>query len=83
MRITGSEPYYPTPIAGGDNSVVSAPTVSYTYDGITIRQEFAKAAMQGFCADQEKMYLDPKNTAELIAFYSVLCADALIEKLNR
>lgn len=44
--------------------------------GVNIRAEFAKAAMQGFIAGGSRVYAE-------IAEASVICADALIEALNK
>lgn len=56
--------------------------------GVTIRAEFAKAAMQGLCANQDiSARLSPGlsragEIAARIAEQSVAQADALIEALN-
>lgn len=47
--------------------------------GLTVRQEFAKAAMQGFCANPAVDTWDSAKTARVSAEY----ADALIDELNK
>lgn len=48
--------------------------------GITLREHFSAMAMQGILSDQT--FLQPNQYNE-IADYSVQCADALIEALNK
>lgn len=72
MKTTGNEPYFIN-INSDDYGGV------YTLDkGITIRQEFAKAAMAGIIS-KEGMILN----GEYIAKYAVNYADALIAELNK
>lgn len=47
------------------------------YKGLTIRQQFSMAAMQGLCAGTLNI------NHEKIAIISVKCADALIIELNK
>jgi hypothetical protein len=47
--------------------------------GLSKREEFAKAAMQGFCGAPNQMDWN----ATQIAIYAVIQADALIEALNK
>lgn len=49
--------------------------------GLTIRQEFAKAAMQGLCADRHTS--DTQGSPEMIASMAAAVADALINELNK
>lgn len=49
------------------------------YRGLTVRQDFAKAAMQGLCANLQI----GQETPEDVARYAVEQADALIEALNK
>lgn len=55
--------------------------------GVSIRAEFAKAAMQGILANGEmfkkSMDLKTEEIFRLVAEESVLLADALIERLNQ
>lgn len=47
--------------------------------GLTKREEFAKAAMQGILADSKSV----ESEAHIIAHDAVVYADALIEALNK
>lgn len=50
MKTYGNDPINPTPIAGGDNSIISAEHVSATFPGLTKREYFAAMAIQEiFC----------------------------------
>ena len=64
----GDQPVHPTPWE--DNTKPN---------GITLRQEFAKAAMQGLCCAPGSDAWD----AKLIAGYAVQQADALIAELEK
>jgi len=85
MKITGNEPYYPFfrwNEGGNGNAIVVFDTQGgnqfFPYDpGITIRQEFAKAAMQGILSDPSSYDLTK------IAALAVVCADNLIAELNK
>lgn len=70
--ITGNEPAFPEM---HDHGVRELNT------GITIRQQFAMAAMQGFCAAGYGEFKDT-HTA-YIAELAVRQADALIKELNK
>jgi len=54
-------------------------------DGLTKREYFAAAAMQGILANQDvkKMFLEDShlNVVETAVHFSVRCADALLAKL--
>lgn len=71
MKITGNEPFHMHVDTDRDGSVY---TERY---GITIRQAFAMASMQGRRASETKM------ASESIAILAVKDADALIAELNR
>lgn len=47
--------------------------------GLTKREEFAKAAMQGFCADRSLLELD----ADILSKWAIQQADSLIAALNK
>jgi hypothetical protein len=65
--ITGNEP-----ITGTDNQI-----------GLTIRQQFAAMAMQGFCATFRGDYKVSPELAHEMSKEAVLIADSLIAELNR
>ena len=50
----------------------------YMSKGLTVREEFAKAAMQGYLANPNS-----SPNEEIIASWSVHQADALIDELNK
>lgn len=76
--ITGNEPAYPIlPFNKDDRALVET---AQLYSGLTIRQEFAKAAMQGLCADRH--HFDTQGAPHAMAELAVMCADALIRELN-
>lgn len=66
----------------------NAPAYPYTpegniataHSGLTIRMEFAKAAMQGFCASP---HAKDKWSRNEIAIMAIEQADSLIRELNR
>jgi hypothetical protein len=89
-KITGNEPYYPffTWNAGGNGNAVEVDTHNGTqvfpYEtGITIRQQFAMAAMQGLLSNDEHIKNDEKSYPEITADMALQYADALIEELNK
>ncbi len=81
-KITGIDSAYPT--------VIGKDTVTYA-KGLTIRQQFAMAAMQGTVSNPEAMEMlskkyidgDLDSAFERIAQKSVKLADALINELNK
>lgn len=90
MKITGNEPAYPTMDSNGRNMP------ELTSIGLTIRQQFAMAAMQGIMSGMGtdiqtfKMQMEyfaeryPDDTMYVAcAKESVGAADALIAELNR
>lgn len=94
MKITGNEPIAPTMYRQiGDNDYRIATTRDQiegnflsAYGGITIRQQFAMAAMQGMLAHATRY--KPRDGAssnwhETISEESVQIADALIAALNK
>lgn len=68
-KITGDEPATGYGFANGESHE--------SHSGLTIRQQFAMAAMQGIMGLHN--IIDPKKLANA----SVRCADALIEELNK
>lgn len=85
-KITGNEPYFPTPIAnfqGGDSIIVPKDPGA----GITIRQQLAAMALQGMLSNSAptngsiKQPWSDMKTWELCS-YAVEAADALIRALN-
>lgn len=79
MKITGNEPYYPfyKPRESNGDTEITPSYIAEINKGITIRQEFAKAAMQGILSDPSSYDLTK------IAALAVVCADNLIEELNK
>jgi hypothetical protein len=81
-----NDPVNPTPIAGGDSSVVSAkqariPDVS---SGLTKRELFAAIAMGGLLGDYVKNGQYGSNVDyPMVEGIAVRCADYLIKELNR
>ena len=91
MKITGNEPAY-----GGKMLVEreateiqkilgnhSSQLLPVEYSGLTIRQQFAMAAMQGILTTIEGFTEIGDALSKTIASESCLCADALIAELNR
>ncbi len=80
--IIGNERAFP--VAGSYND--ESPEVLIPIDGLTIRQEFAKAAMQGLLttlvADSDNWSPNKENIDYCVGL-SVIAADALIEQLNK
>ncbi len=72
--ITGDEPANPTIESINHNGVIQLQT---PHDGIglTIRQQFAMAAMQGLLCND--------GNHKTLAEEAARCADALIEELNK
>lgn len=66
MKITGTEPAYPV---GGNSGL----------NGLTVRQQFAMAAMQGLCANPEYINWPDGKVASMAVFE----ADQLIAELNK
>lgn len=52
-------------------------------DGLTKREAFAKAAMQGLCSDRDEAGVLVEKGGAWIADQAVKCADALLEALAR
>ena len=78
MKIDPNDPASPRACAGHPNN---APCWHYhpSYDGLTIRAEFAKAAMQALlCSPRDSQF-----SYQVIAASAVVCADALITELNK
>ena len=85
MKITGNEPAYPIGEAEKDR-LDQYPNISYP--GLSIRQQFAMAAMQGLVSnpDWAKTMRTPDDWdayIERVSIGSVELADALIAELNR
>lgn len=91
MKITGNEPAYPTKHYNINGSM------DKQHEGLTIRQQFAMAAMTGlinstatssenFATIQREYWAKQYpgyNEAQCVAAESVLLADALINELNK
>ena len=78
MKITGNEPVNPVSSIGLDKNK----KVIYDHmNGLTIRHQFAMAAMQGMLANSEITKLI--NTEIELAEIAVEHADALINELNK
>lgn len=77
MKIDPNDPAYPTPNNEFNDDGHPCPV---TYGGMSIRAEFAKAAMIGLLSNPE-FGLD--NNARVIADEAVAQADALIAALNK
>lgn len=78
MKTEANEPACPS-IVGRDGIYPQVGSESWQLPGLTKREEFAKAAMQGYMANE----FTPHENPERIADYSVRCADALITALNK
>jgi len=79
-KITGNEPAMPIYSAEGLPTYTSMMNKGYPEaTGLTIRQQFAMAAMQGLLANPNKGYA----LIERIAVDAVIYADALIDELNK
>jgi pyrroline-5-carboxylate reductase len=78
----GSEPAFPLVIHDGLTSM----TVEH---GLTKREAFAMAAMQGFVSDHVQLNVvagggaTKSEMCTLIANFAVMCADALLEELAK
>lgn len=57
--------------------------IQWGASGLTIREEFAKAAMQGLCANHSMVDNIDLESAAWLASKSVLAADALIQELEK
>lgn len=77
MKITGNEPAIPTPICSDGSDIYSSEDCFNAVTGITIRQQFAMAAMQGIVSTTQGL-----DTAHDVARRSIKYADALISELN-
>jgi len=87
-KITGNEPAMPIYSAEGLPSYTSMMNKGNPEaTGLTIRQQFAMAAMQGALSnsiDTNGLYELPSAMRPVeIANWAVLCADALINELNK
>lgn len=85
--ITGNEPAMPSYSMYDEegelvNIYQSGVTTGRTY-GLTIRQQFAMAAMQGLASTLSGQCDVKPLVAETLAKEAVLCADALIAELNK
>ena len=83
MKTQPNDPINPTPIAGGDNGIVSAEIISTTFPGLTKREYFAAMAMQGLLSfPRDPSNVDKNNVGGVFAKSAVKFADALIKELN-
>lgn len=76
MKTNANDPINPTPIAGGDGSVVSIDYVSGTHSGLTKREYFAAQILQGFCSNHTSI------SKPFLVMQAVSLADLLINELN-
>jgi len=74
MKITGNEPAMPHHLQWHGRDLVE----HITEGGLTIRQQFAMAAMQALISNSENRGKDTE-----IAIVAIACADALINELNK
>ena len=89
MKITGNEPAYGGKILIEKNNAEvqsilgkhSIQLLPVEYSGLTIRQQFAMAAMQGILSNS--VTLGHLDSSQSMAVWSVQNADALIAELNR
>lgn len=73
----GKYPVYPTPIAGGDNNIVSALDNDYNVNsGLTKREYFAAMAMQGLLSNHIAI-----TEPIVIANKAIKYADELLKQL--
>ena len=80
MKITGNEPAMPIVNSDGFCSLLEhVEILKESAVGLTIRQQFAMAAMQGMCADTNTENM----SVEVLANIAVSYADALINELNK
>lgn len=83
MKITGNEPYYPIVTEEVTDRYQSSPASlnnNIQANGITIRQQLAAMAMQGYLASFTGVEVSaPEKTAERAVKY----ATALINELNK
>lgn len=77
--ITGNESVYPSTIAVDEHGNVYRAEHYCTNQGLTIREEFAKAAMQGMLSNHA---LIETNNWTWIAINAVEMAEELISALN-
>jgi len=78
MKITGNEPANPV----NEETTDRIDSGIKIYTGLTIRQQFAMAAMQGLMANDMPVY-EIDNFNKVIVKMAVDTADALIAELNR
>jgi len=91
MKITGNEPAMPITSTHGFPTHLKNLNIDGTGAiGLTIRQQFAMAAMQGMCANSDVVQAaanigikNNKNWLEIIVCDAVLVSDTLIAELNR
>ena len=81
--ITGNESAFPEITTDKERDVYdNVYGNTYSYGGLTIRQQFAAMAMQGIlssCDPDNNPFISPVDCA----VQSVKCADALINELNK
>lgn len=75
-KITGDEPAYPSEYYSGSDK--SGYPIKYSPEGLTIRQQFAMAALTGICS-----YTQGYSELTHITKKAVQLADLLIEELNK
>ena len=74
----GNDLYYPTPIAGGDNAVISNNQVVNTYPGVTIRTKFIESFMSALIV----AYGNSPRSSDLLIDTATKYADDLIKSLK-
>ena len=85
--ITGNEPAMPLNLLEYEGEIHSNEDISYECKGLSIRQQFAAMAMQGFCANDGWAKTCSNDEfdeyAQRLSEASVIIADALINELNK
>jgi len=85
-KITGNEPAMPSAICCNENGIFSSEDCNSAYKGLTIRQQFAMAAMSArIIADAIlSAHVDsPIAPSETLAKLADMDDDALINELNK
>jgi len=80
---SNDKPVNPTPIAGGDESVVNIHSMANSTgmtEGITLREHFASMAMQGLLSQHN---LKQPTDQQIICQLSVELADTLLDELAK
>ena len=78
-KITGNEPAMPSSVCCNENGIYIYGNTSDGGNGLTIREKFAMAAMQGLLSNETSILRKPSE----IATMAVLASYALINELNK